>query len=142
MGVPPPIALTDGSYGFTLVRASVRPCLCAAHHIWRSAPQILMIFCTKLHLDESKNVPSGFLKKILVFEILAKNGQFLPFLAIFSQKIRFLDIFFESAHQICLKLGQKLGTVALNHLMTVLCLGKFLFWLFWAIFGSKIHCLW
>ena len=47
-----------------------------------------MIFCTNLqHLDESKiNVPIGFLKKILVFEILAKNGQFLPFLAIFSKK--------------------------------------------------------
>ena len=60
--------------------------------------------------------------KILIFEILAKNGQFLPFLAIFSQKIRFLDTFFESAHQICLKLGQKLGTIALNHQMAVLCL--------------------
>ena len=45
-----------------------------------------MIFCTKLHLDESKkNVPSGCLKKILVFEILAKNGQFLPFLAILAK---------------------------------------------------------
>ena len=84
-----------------------------------------------------KNVPSGFLKKILVFKILAKNGQFLPFLAIFSQKIRFLDIFFESAHQICLKLGQKLGTIALNHRMAVLCLGKFLFWLFWPFLGQK-----
>ena len=31
------------------------------------------------------------------------------------QKIRFLDIFFETAHQIFLKLGQNLGTVALNH---------------------------
>ena len=74
-----------------------------------------MIFCTKLYLDDAKNVLSRFLKKILVFEILAKNGQFLPFLAIFSLKIRFLDIFFETAHQIFLKLGQNLGTVALNH---------------------------
>ena len=48
----------------------------------------------------------------------------------FWLKIRFLVIFFESAHQICLKLGQKLGTVALNHLMAVLCLGKFWFWSF------------
>ena len=84
-----------------------------------------------------KNVPSGFLKKIIVFKILAKNGQFLPFLAIFSQKIKFLDIFFESAHQICLKLGQKLGTVALNHLMSVLCLGKFFLWPFWPFLGQK-----
>ena len=45
----------------------------------------------------------------------------------FCSKIRFSDIFFESAHQICLKLGQKLGTNALNHRMAVLCLGKFLF---------------
>ena len=74
------------------------------------------------------------MKKILVFEILAKNGQFL---AIFSQKIRFLDIFFESAYQICLKFGQKLWTVALNHLMAVLCLGKFLFWPFWPFLGQK-----
>ena len=84
-----------------------------------------------------KNVPSGFLKKILVFEILAKNGQFLPFLAIFSQKITFSDIFFKSAHQICLKLGQKLGTATLHHLMAVLCLGKFLFWPFWPFLGQK-----
>ena len=38
----------------------------------------------------------------------------------------FLDIFFESTHQICLKLGQKLGTIALNHQMAVLCLEKIL----------------
>ena len=30
----------------------------------------------------------------------------------FSLKIRFSDIFFETAHQICLKLRQKLGTIA------------------------------
>ena len=39
----------------------------------------------------------------------------------------FLEIFFEIAHRICLKLGQKLGTIALNHQMAVLCLGNFLF---------------
>ena len=60
----------------------------------------------------------------------------------FRSKIRFLDIFFENAHQICLKLGQKLWAIALNHRMAVLCLGKFLFWPFLAIFGSKIHCMW
>ena len=48
----------------------------------------------------------------------------------FCSKIRFLDIFYETAHQICLKLGQKLGTVALNHIISVLCLGKFLYWSF------------
>ena len=58
-------------------------------------------------------------------------------LVIFSQKIRFFDIFFESAHQICLKLGQKLGTATLNHLMAVLCLRKFLFWPFWPFLGKK-----
>ena len=40
---------------------------------------------------------------------------FGPKIGYFRSKIRFLDIFFETAHQICLKLGQKLGTVALNH---------------------------
>ena len=67
-------------------------------------------------------------------------GQKWPIFAIFghfSQKIRFLDIFFEYAQQICLKLGQKLGTVALNHLMAVLCLGKFLFWPFCPFLGQK-----
>ena len=59
---------------------------------------------------------------------------FLPFLA---KKIRFLDIFFESAYQICLKLGQKFKTVALNHLMAVLCLGQFLFWPFWPFLGQN-----
>ena len=96
-----------------------------------------MIFCTKLYLDEAKKCFKRIFEKILIFKILAKNGQFLPFLAISGQKIRFLDIFFESAHQICLKLGQKLGTIALNHQMAVLCLGKFLFWLFWPFLGQK-----
>ena len=36
--------------------AFVRACVCVSHHIWRSACQILMIFCTKLHLDESKKM--------------------------------------------------------------------------------------
>ena len=45
----------------------------------------------------------------------------------FCSKMRFSDIFFQTAHQICLKLCQILGTIALDHQMTVLCLGKFLF---------------
>ena len=72
-----------------------------------------------------------------------KSGPFLdpfgPKFGHFCSKIRFSDIFFESAHQICLKLGQKLGTIDLNHRMRVLCLRKLLFR---SIFGSKIHCLW
>ena len=55
----------------------------------------------------------------------------------FRSKIRCSDIFFENAPQICLKLGQKLGTIALNHGMTVLCLGKFLFWPFWPFLVQK-----
>ena len=55
----------------------------------------------------------------------------------FYSKIRFSAIFFETAHQICLKLGQKLGTIALNHRMAVLCLGKFLFRPFWPFLGQK-----
>ena len=55
----------------------------------------------------------------------------------FGSKIRFSDIFFETAHQICLKLGQKLETNGLNHRMTVLCLRKFLFWPFWPFLGQK-----
>ena len=42
---------------------------------------------------------------------------------VFTQKSFFLEIFFKTANQIYLKLYQKLETVALNHLMTVLCLG-------------------
>ena len=59
----------------------------------------------------------------------------------FRSKIRFLVIFFETAHQICLKFGQKLGTIALNHRMAVLCLGNYFFRHF-GLFGSKIHCMW
>ena len=58
-------------------------------------------------------------------------------LAIFATKIRFLDIFFETAHRICLKLGQNLGTIALDHRMAVLCLRKFLLRPFWPFWGQK-----
>jgi hypothetical protein len=40
---------------------------------------------------------------------------FGPKIGHFRSKIRFLDIFFETAHQIYLKLGQNLATVALNN---------------------------
>ena len=68
------------------------------------------------------------------FQDFGNNGQFFPFLA---KKIRFSDIFFKSAYQICLKLGQKLRTGTLNHLIAVLCLGKFLIWSFWPFLGQK-----
>ena len=60
-------------------------------------------------------------------KIAAIFGLFWSKIWSFYLKIRFLDIFFESAHQICLKLGQNLGTIALDHRMAVFCLGKFLF---------------
>ena len=65
-----------------------------------------------------------------IFVLTKKSGPFLDLfwskIWPFCSKIRFLDIFFETARQICLKLGQKLGTIALNHRMAVLCRGKFL----------------
>ena len=72
-------------------------------------------------------------KKIgaIFYPILVQN------LAIFATKIRFLDIFFETAHRICLKLGQNLGTIALDHRMAVLFLRKFLLWPFWPFLGQK-----
>ena len=48
-----------------------------------------------------------------------------------------LPIFFENTNRIYLKLCQELGTVDLNQLMAVLCLGKFLFWVFWPNFDQK-----
>ena len=64
------------------------------------------------------------------FVLTKKQRHFGPFFGPkfghFRSKIRFSVIFFESAHQISLKLGQKLGTIALNRRMAVLCLGKFL----------------
>ena len=70
---------------------------------------------------------------IIFFIILKKWHHYFSFFAQMGTGqpgIRFPDIFFESAHQICLKLGQKLWTIALNHRMAVLCLGKFLLWPF------------
>ena len=43
------------------VRPFVRLFVRSGRDIWRSAHQILMIFCTKLHLDESKKMfQAGF----------------------------------------------------------------------------------
>ena len=42
-----------------------RSFVCASQHIWRSTHQILIIFCTKLHLDEFKKMfQADFWKKI------------------------------------------------------------------------------
>ena len=55
----------------------------------------------------------------------------------FGSKTRFSGIFFETAHEICLKLGKQTGAIALNHQMAVSCLGNFLFWPFWPFLGQK-----
>ena len=104
-------ALAEGPMDW---RSCVRSCVRPRRDIWRSAHQIFLKLCPKLHLSETKKCSKRIFEKNSRFQDLAKNGQFLPYLAIFSRKIRFLDIFFEFAHQICLKLGQKLGTVAMN----------------------------
>ena len=71
-------------------------------------------------------------------KIVAIFGPFFgPKFGHFCSKIKFSDIFFKTAYQICLKLGQKLGAIALNHQMAVLCLGKFLFWSFLPFLGQK-----
>ena len=86
--------------------------------------------------------------KILIWRnfghLRRKFGHFWPscfwcywFPVCFCSIIRFSDIFFETAHQIWLKLGHKLGTITLNQRMAVLCLGKFLFWLFKPFLGQK-----
>ena len=77
-----------------------------------------------------------------IFELTKKLGPFFgPFLvqnlAILAKKIRFSDISFETAHQICLKLGQNLGIIALDHRVAELFLGKFLFWPSWPFLGQK-----
>ena len=81
---------------------------------------------------------SGQLKFLFCQKIGAIFGPvFCPKFGHFCSKIKFLDIFFETAHQICLKLGQNLGAIALNHPMAVLCLGKFLFWRFCPFLGQN-----
>ena len=80
---------------------------------------------------------SDFWKKISFSRFWPKMANFCHFLPIFSQKSVFLDNFFESAYQIYLKLGQKLGSIALNYRVAVMCLGKFLFWPFWSFSGQK-----
>ena len=56
------LGISGRTYGFALVR----PCVRAWRDIWRSAHQIFLKLCTKLHLGETKKVPSKFYKKILV----------------------------------------------------------------------------
>ena len=56
---------------------------------------------------------------------------FLPFFGPkfghFCSKIRFLAVFLKTAYQNFTLLGQKLETIAFNHLTVVLCLGKLSF---------------
>ena len=80
---------------------------------------------------------ADFWKKISFSRFWPKTANFCHIWPFLAQKSGFLDIFFEFAHQIRLKLGQKLGTVSLNHLMAVLCPGKFLFCPFWPFLGQK-----
>ena len=105
---------------------------------WSFSSKPFIIFCQFLLFELSLLFKNGQWQ----FLFWQKNrGHFGPFFrpkfGHFCSKIRVSDIFFESAHQICLKLGQKLGTIALNHRLAVLCLGKFLFWLFWPFLGQK-----
>ena len=97
-------------------------------------PQHCALVCTKLHLGEAKKCSKR------IFEKNSKMATFGPKIANFGHfwpKNQVFGHFFETAHQNCLKLGQKLGTVALYNLMLVLWLGKFLFWPFWPFFGQK-----
>ena len=62
------------AYRFTLVCPFVRL-------FGGDSNQILITFAQSYILMSLKNVSRRFLKKILIFENLAKNGQFLPNLA-------------------------------------------------------------
>ena len=55
----------------------------------------------------------------------------------FPSKIRFSVLFFKTTYQICLKLGQKRGTIDLNHRIAVLCLEKCMCWPFWPFLGQN-----
>ena len=103
--------------------ASFRSCVRLSHHIWRSTDQILMIFCTKLHLDESKNVQSRFLKKNLV---CPPRGVFDP-QTLFGWKMGFWAYIFETAHQILMIFSQMLDIIAFHDLALVLCTKEFSF---------------
>ena len=108
---------------FAFVRACVRACVRARRDIWRSAHQIFLKFGTKLHLGETKkNVPSGFLKKILV---CPPGGGVGPKTPLFGWKMAFWAYIFENAHQILMIFSQMLDTIALNDLASVLCATKF-----------------
>ena len=115
-----------------------RSCLRPSHSISRKPRIRFWWFFAQIYIMMSLKKCS---KQIFVKKSCFQDfGQKWPIFAIFGHfrsKIRFSDIFFETAHQICLKLGQKLGTIALYHLKAVLWLGKFLFWPFWPFLGQK-----
>ena len=81
---------------------------------------------------------ADFLKKFLVFEILAKNGQFLPFLAknqVFGHFLRIrtsdLSKTWSKTWDSCFESFND-NVVSRNILVLAVL----------AIFGPKIHCLW
>ena len=121
-------ALAVEAYGFTLVRASVRP----SHHIWRSAHQILMIFCTKLHLNESKKCSKPIFEKS-------------PRLAVFRHfwpKNQVFELFLQNRtsefHITCSKARNNCFQSFNGSVVS----GKYLVLAVLAHFWSKIHCLW
>ena len=116
-------------------RSSVRPCTRDAIR----KPRIRFCdFFTQSYIMMSLKKCSDFCRFLKKFSFSRFRLKMVNLIfGHFCSKIRLLDIFFETTHQIYLKLGQKLGENALNHLMTVLCLGKFILWLFWLIFGQK-----
>ena len=129
----PLIGLSATLIGLTESRLSVRPFV--RHAISRKLRiRFWWFFAHSYILTRLKKCSKRIFEKIQKWALFGQNWLIL---AIFGLKIRFLDISSETAHQNCLKFGQKLGTVALYHLMVVLCLGKFLFWPFCPFFGQK-----
>ena len=118
-------------------------CVRASHHIWRSAHQILMIFCTKLHLDESKKMfQADFWKKFLFSRFWPKNQVFGLFLRIRTSDLsktwsETWDNCFDSSN----------GSVVSRKILVLAVLGQKyissgdIIW-FWAVFGHFLPNRW
>ena len=115
-------ALADKSYGFLLGDQHLR--------FW-------WFFAQSYNLISLKNVPSGFLKKFSFYEILAKNGQFLPFLAIFSKKNQVFGHFLRNCTSDLSKTRSETGDNCFESSKGSVVSGKFLFWPFWPFLGQK-----
>ena len=96
-------------------------------------------FAQSYILMSLKNVPGGFLKIFFVFEILAKNGQFLPFLAIFTHKNQVFGHFLRIRTSDLSKTWSETWDSCFESFNGSVVSRKILVL---AIFGSKIHCLW